>query len=156
MNSYNINVLNLNGIDVHDYYYPNWVGCAGFIFRYKPPNQDFLMFSMPSSYLEDIFDILIDMEINNEIEILNKYLEGGRMIIDDEVLDNPWVIKDKDILIDSLKQITEDKLTQWLSADFTDISTFDLDKRKLLLEVIRNLILFLLDSQEHEVELIYI
>ena len=156
MNSYSINILDLNGIDVHDYYYPNWVGCGGFIFRYKPPNQNFFLFSLPSCYLEDMFSILIYLGINNKSEILNKYIDGGGMIIDDEMLNNPWSIKDKGDLIDNLKLITNDKIIQWSNSTSNDKYISDTDEKKLFLEMVRNLVLFLLDSQEHEVELIYI
>ena len=154
MTDYNINYLNLNGIDVYDYYFPNYVGSDGWVFRYKRENNKFYMFSLPNCYLEDILNILIHLNLNKKCQILEKYLDGGGMIIDDNLLNSPWIIKDREVFIENLNYITKKNWTNIIRVnpeyqDFIEIN-------ENIVEIVNNLVTYLNNSKDYELELNYI
>ena len=154
MTDYNINYLNLNGIDVYDYYFPNYVGSDGWVFRYKRENNKFYMFSLPNCYLEDILNILIHLNLNKKCQILEKYLDGGGMIIDDNLLNNPLTIKDREVFIENLNYITKKNWGNIVkdTSEHQDSIGINAD----IVEIANNLLSYLNDSKDYKLELNHI
>lgn len=156
-NKYEIHYLDLNGVDVYDYYYPDYVGDAGWVFRYKREDNKFYMFSLPNCYLEDILNILSHLNLNKTCQILEKYLDGGGMFIDDNLLNNPWTIKDREVFIENLNYISK---KNWVkegdivkdTSEYQDSIGINAD----IVEIATNLVSYLNNSKDYELELNYI
>lgn len=149
----NFTIKDLSGIDVYDYYYPHWVGCGGLMFRYKPPNQQFYLFSLSYSDFKDICEVLKNVNPNSKSEILNGYIQN----LDDfeDIISNSInLINDKLVFIDNLSLVNKEHIEGLYKLNQESYSfPNDVD---YLYKIIRDLIDFLKLSCDYEVEYLYI
>lgn len=145
---------NFDSVQIFDYYYDLYAGHPGWEFSYLNESNILCLFTMYAPYFENILDFLHYCIIDNKCEILEKYLEGGGMFIDDKLLDDIWVIKDKSRLIENLHNITRgnfDKIAySFLREKKTD------DDIELVFSISKDLIIYLIESKESQLELVYI